>query len=134
MENVIRKWTQSEPFFAKSVHFFRFLKRSWEATPLFSSCAPVSVAEHASISLNMLLVKDSEYAWSSCIFDRLLKMSLVLVKHCCINKGYAEFRICLIMTPYASIMAQYASISMSLNVWTWFNIAEWPWICLKMSE
>ena len=41
------------PFFQKSGHFFRFSKRAGEVSPLPHGCAPVSVAEYSSISLNM---------------------------------------------------------------------------------
>ena len=112
-----QRWTQSGNFFPKSGHFFSISKKGQEAAPLRTICAPLSVAEYASIWLNMLkhlrkclnklfwLCQDSEYAWSSCMFDRLLKMPWVLNKlgfwiwHGCICKGYAEFRICLIIAP-----------------------------------
>ena len=104
----------------------------------FWICAPVSVAEYASISLNMpkyswkrlnklfWLCQSSEYACSSYMFGRLLKMPPVLNKpgfwiwYACICKGYAEFRIHLIMAPYASITPEYA--------WTWLNIPECSWM------
>ena len=50
MENLTQRWTQSQPFFKKSGHFFEFQKGQRRPPP---SCAPVSVAEYASISLNM---------------------------------------------------------------------------------
>ena len=110
------------------------------------SCGPVIVAEYGSIlSMNMFkcpwnylnklfrLWQDPEYAWSSYMFDILSKMTWVLNKpgfckwHGCIWK--AQFRIWLIMIPYASIclnVPQYA--------WTWLNIAEYFWIYLKIPE
>ena len=41
-------------------------------------------------------------------------------------KGYAEFRICLIMAPYASIMPEYALLSRNVphHASAWLNIAE----------
>ena len=142
--------------FPNSGHFFRFSKRPREASPLLPSCTPVSVAEHASISLNMpkypwkcfnklfWLCQGSEYPWSSYVFDRFLKMSPVLNKpgfriwHGCICKGYAELRICLIVTPYASIMPEYASICLNAPRYAWtllnvLNMSENAWInCLTM--
>ena len=107
MENLTGRWAQSGSFFPKSGHFFDFQKG--QGRPPFPppSCAPVSVAEYASISLNMPkypwkclnkligLCQVSEYAWSSYIFYRVLKMPQVLdnpgfwIWHGCICKGYA---------------------------------------------
>ena len=53
MENLTQRWAQSGPFFPKSGHYFRFSKGTGEASPLPLSCAPLSVTEYASISLNM---------------------------------------------------------------------------------
>ena len=53
MENLTKRWTKSWHFFSKSGHFLRASKRAGEASPLPLSCAPVSVAEYTSISLNM---------------------------------------------------------------------------------
>ena len=72
----------------------------------------------------------SEYAWSSYMFDKLLKMLVVLNKpgiwiwHACVFKGYAGFRMCLIMDPYSSIMPKYASICLNVTqyAWAWLNI------------
>ena len=120
------------PFFPNSEHFFQFSKMTWEASPLLLSCASVSVAEYDSISLNMpkypwkclnklfWLCQGSEYAWSSYMFERLLKIFWVLNKpgfwmwQRCAFKGYAEFRICMIMAPYASIMLKHASICLNV--------------------
>ena len=73
---------------------------------------------------------------SSYRFDRLLKMPPVLNKpgfwiwHGCIYKGYAEFRIYLIMASYTSITPEYTSIwpNTPQYTWTWLNIPECPWI------
>ena len=90
------------------------------------------------------LCQGSEYACSSYMFDRLLKMPPVLkagfwIWHGCICKCYAVFWICLIMAQYASITPQYASICFNVPqyTWTWLNILErswmyeYPWIWLN---
>ena len=140
MENVNPKWTQSEPTFPKSGHLFWISKRSH--LPPYPICAPVSVAEYTFLCLNLSkypwkclnellwLCLGSEYAWSSYMFDKLLKMLVVLNKpgiwiwHACVFKGYAGFRICLIMDPYSSIMPKYASICLNVTqcAWAWLNI------------
>ena len=161
MENLTQWWMQLGPFFQKSRflknHRFsinRFSKRPGEASPLPPSCVPVYVAEYTSISLNMpkypwkcliklfWLCQGPEFTWSPYMFDRLLKMLWVLnmpgfwIWHDGICKGYAEFRICLIMAPYASTMPKYASVFLDVPQYTWtlLNIAECPCICLKMPE
>ena len=129
-------------FFPKSGHF-RFSKRAGEA-PLLSDCTSVSVMEYASIPLNILkypwkclnklfwLYQGSEYAWSSYIFDRLLKMSRVLnvpgfwMWQSCICRGYTELWKCLNMGQYASMMPEYTSI--------FLNMAEYCWMSLSMPE
>ena len=113
--------------FSKIWTFF-FSKWAAETSPLLPSCMPVSAAEYVSISLNMpkhpwkylnnlfWLCQGSECAWSSYMFDRLLKMPLVLNKpgfwilYDCTCMGYTEFCICLIMAPYTSIMPEYVSV------------------------
>ena len=66
------------------------------------------------------------------MFDRLLKKTGVLTKprfwiwHGCTRKGYAEFRICLIMASYASIMPKYALICL--------NMAECCWMSFPCSD
>ena len=141
-------------FFSKIRTLCLISKRAGEISPLPSSWAPVSVAEYASISMNMpkyprkclnkpsWLCRGSEYAWSSYMFDKFLKMSWVLNKpafwiwYNCICKSYTESRICLIMVACASIMHEYASacLSVPLYAWTWLNIAKCPWIYLNMPE
>ena len=76
MENLTQRWTQSRPFLQKPGYFFWFSKRH------YPSSVPVSVAQYASIFLNMpkypwkclnklfWLCQASEYAWSSYMFDR----------------------------------------------------------------
>ena len=118
-----------------------------EASLLLCSGVPVSVAEYASISLNMTkypwkcLKNCSDYAralnmpdYLSDMFDRLFKMPWVLNKpvfwlwHSCICKGYTKFWICLIMAPYTSIMPEHASICNAPQyAWTWLNISECCW-------
>ena len=149
-----QRWTQSTLFFPKSGHFFWFPKKTRVASPLLSSSGPVSVAEYASISLDMTkyywkcltklfwLCQGSEFAWSSYMFDRLLKMPRVLNKpgfriwHGCICKGYAEFQICLIMAPDAPIMPKHDSICLNVPHYARarLNIAEYPWLYLKMPK
>ena len=92
-----------------------------------SSCAPVSVAKYASILLNIpkypwkRWINCSEYAWTSYMFDRLLKRRWVLNKprfwlwQCCICKSYAEFLIYLIMAPYASVRPEYPLMSLNMS-------------------
>ena len=78
------------------------------------------------------MCQGSKYAWSSNMFDRILKMSQVLKKqgfwiwHDCLCKGYIDFRIFLIMAPYTSIMPKYVSI--------YLNTADCPWLGQKMPE
>ena len=52
IENLTQKWTQSSFFFENPGTFF-LEKRAEEVFPCPPSCAPVSVAKYASISLNM---------------------------------------------------------------------------------
>ena len=112
---------------------------------------PVSVVEYASISLNMpkyrwkclnklcCLCQGSEHAWWSYMFDRLLKMALVVNKlglwiwHSCICNGYLEFQIFLILAPYASVMPEYASLFLNMAEYCWMslNIPENAWINLS---
>ena len=164
MENLTQGWSQSGPLFLKAGQFFGFSKKAREAFTLLSSCAPVIVAQYDSISLNMpkylwmMMMNDDElllwYGWptklfwlcqaseyGSYMFDRLLKMPAVLNKpgfwiwYGCICKGYLEFRLCLIMVPYASIMPEYASIkhnalSKPAHGWILLNVPEYTWKCL----
>ena len=73
------------------------------------------------------------------MFDRLFRMPQVLNKpgfwiwHGCIWKGYVDFGILLIMSPYASIMPTICP-NIPQYAWTWLNIAECPWICYKNPE
>ena len=94
--------------------FFDFQKGQGRPPPTPPS-KPVSFAEYASIYLNIpkypwkwlnklfWLCQGSEYAWSSFMFNRLLKMPWVLnmsglwIWHDCICKGYTESWICLNM-------------------------------------
>ena len=112
------------------------------------------MAEYASISLNIpkypwkclnklfWLCLDSEYAWSSYMFDKLLKMPPVLnitgfwIWQNCICKGYTKFWICLNMAQYASVipnMSQYALMSINLleHGWILLNVPESAWKCLN---
>ena len=164
MENLTWRWAQSGTFFPKIRSFFLiFQERAGETTPTHPpppppylhpspSCAPVSVAEYASVSLNITkypckcLIKlfwlclGSEYARSSYMFERLLKMPLVLnvtvfwIWQVCICKCYIEFWICLNMAQYASItclnMPRYASMFLNMpdHDWILLNVPEYAWI------
>ena len=92
--------------------FSIFKKRQGGFSLLPPNCAPVSVAEYASTSLNIpqytgkhlnklfWLFHDSEYAWSSYMFNRFLKMPQILnvlwfwIWHGCTCKSYKEFWRC----------------------------------------
>ena len=150
MEHLTQWWRQSRPFFP----IFSIFKKTRETSFLPHRCTHLSKAEYTSISLNMpkypwkcliklfWLCQGPEFTWSPYMFDRLLKMLWVLnmpgfwIWHDGICKGYAEFRICLIMAPYASTMPKYASVFLDVPQYTWtlLNIAECPCICLKMPE
>ena len=148
----IEWWTQSRPFFPKSIHFFQFLKMAGDASLLPVSCAPLGVFKYTLISLNI------EYAYIS---SKMLEYTVLTMQGlwiCLIiwhirqafgdaSKSKYEYstvvyvRVAqsfeyLIMAPYASIMLEYASVCLNAPqyVWTWLNIAECPWICLKMPE
>ena len=56
--------------------------------------------------------------------------------HDFVCKVYAEFRICMIMASYASIIPENASVCLNVPqcAWIWLIIVEWPWICLKIPE
>ena len=83
MTDLTQRWTQSGSFYPK---------KAGEVYPLLRNCAPVSVAAYASISLNIpkypwkclsklfWLCQGSKCAWSSYVFDRLLKMPCVVIK------------------------------------------------------
>ena len=120
-----------------------------EASPISLSYGHVSLAECTSISLNMpkhswkclnkllWLWQGSEYSWSSYMFDRLLKTPPVLnepglwIWHSCICKGYAVFRICLIIAPYPSIMPEYPLMFLDIREHDWIllNILDCAWKC-----
>ena len=74
------------------------------------------------------LCQGSEYAWSSYMFDRLLKMPQTLnklgfwIRHSCICKRYAEFR-----------MSDYGSIHLN-NSWICLIMPYRPSICLNMTD
>ena len=140
-----RNFSGQEKEFVELGHFDKhFIKNTIRVFPksenfFLPSCAPVSVAEYASIKwLNKLfwLCQGSEYTFLSYMIGRLLKIPPVLNKpgfwvwHGCICKGYAEFQIFLIMAPYASITPEYAWICLNFPqyTWTWLNIPECPWM------
>ena len=85
------------------------------------------------------LCKGSEYTWPSYRFKRIWKMPQVLnkpgfwIRHSSVYKGYAEFRICLIMAPYTSTTPEYTSTCLSIPEYagTWLNfqyVPEYAWI------
>ena len=51
----------------------------------------------------------------------------------CIDKGYAEFWVCLNMAQYTSIMPEYALISLNMpnHDWKLLNVSEYAWKCLN---
>ena len=132
--------------------FFDFQKE--QGRSLLSTSTHGSVTEFPSISLNIprypqkrlhkrfWLCQGSKYAWSSFMFDRILKISLVPKKagfwiwRGCICKGYLEFRIFLIRVPYTSRIPKYASkcLNVPQYAWKWPNIPEFSWIGQKMPE
>ena len=139
-------------FFLKSEHFVLYSKKSRGGSPLVAHMwVWINKHQYPWISLNILenawmlwLCQDSEYAWSSYMFNRVLKclfMPQVLnvsefqIWYSCICKGYTRFWICLDMAQHDS-MPEYASICLNAPqyAWTWLNSAECPWICLKMTE
>ena len=144
----------NQDLFSKIRTHFLIFKKARGGLVFPPSYAPVNVAEYTSITPNIpkypwkslknlfWIWYGSEYTWSSYMFGRLLKMPWVTNKpgfltwHGYICKGYAEFQICLIMAPYASIMSGHASICLSVSqyAWTWLNTAEYPKIWMKMSE
>ena len=120
---------------------FSVFKTAGNKSPLPPSCPPLSVSEYASIPLNMptypwkclnklLWIRQrTGYAWSSCIFDRLLKKPRVL--------NNPKFWICIQGLRRVPNMSNYGSIRLN-NAWiclnvpkyacTWQNIAECPWV------
>ena len=47
--------------------------------------------------------------------------------HGCIHKGYSEFWVCLNMAQYASIMTEYALMSLDMSEYV-LNVPEYAWI------
>ena len=119
--------------------FFNFQKTLAKVFPFPSSCIPVSVAEYAWIYLNIpkylcknwkLFWQGSGYAWSSYMFNKLLKMLWVLnvagfwIWFSCICKGYTEFW-----------MSECLAISLN-NFWIFLNMLNllnvpYVWQCLN---
>ena len=139
MENLTQRWTQSGTSFSKITAIFSVFRKEPGKPLRPSSCAPVSEAKYVSISLNISkytwkclnklfwLSQGSEYAWSSYMFGRLLKMPWVLnmpefwMWHGCICKGYREFWICLSMARSRCLnLRKYSRI--------YFNMSEYGWI------
>ena len=153
MENLTQRWHNQHLSLKNQDTFFDFQKgQGWP--PLSSLVVHLwiwlNMYQYTWICLNILenaWINCSDYARALYMHDHLtcstgFFMSQALNKpgfgiwHGCICKGYTEFRICLIMAPYNSIMPEYAWICLNIPqyAWTWLNIAECPWICLKMPE
>ena len=87
------------------------------------------------------LYQGSEYTWLSYMFVRLLKMLLVLnlsvswIWHGYICRGYTEFWICLNMAQYASIMPEYALMSLNMSEHgILLNVPEFAWKYLMILD
>ena len=138
-----------QAFFSKIITLFSIFKKGRGGLCSSPNCTSVNVDEYASVSLNipkypwkkylnwlLWLCQGYEYAWSSYVFNRLLKMSQVInvpgfwIWHDCICKCYKD--ICLNMAPYTSTMLECSSTCRNIpqNAWTQLNIAECSWICL----
>ena len=119
----------------------------------------MTVTEYESISLNinnysskcfnklfLVLCQGPEYAWSSDMFDRLLKIPQVLNMlgfwkwHGCTCTAYTESWVCPNMTQYATIMPLYASLCLNFPPYFWtclnigLNMTEYWWMSLIISE
>ena len=142
MENLIKRWTQSEPSFPKSGHFFLF-KKGQGRHPL-SPPLLVDVAEYSSTSLNIPKYhwNCSDYARGPNMHDyltcstgfwrclaRVLNKSGFWIWHGCIWKGFEEFWICLIMAPYASVMPECALKSHNIlaHGWILLSVLKYAW-------
>ena len=85
------------------------------------------------------LCQGSEYVWSFYMFDRLLMMLWVLnlpgfwIWDGFIWKGCTKFWICLNMAQYASIMSEYALMSLIMpeNGWILLDVTKYAWKCLN---
>ena len=115
--NLTSRWTQSGLFFQKSGHFFWFSKRAGEAFPL-----PIvtrlwiwlNMHQYPWTCLNILKsawINCSDYARALNIPDPLTSSTGIWrclglwIWHGWMWKGYTEFRISLIVAPYAPIMS-----------------------------
>ena len=119
-----------------SLHQFRACECGWIC---------INISEYLWIilwkSLNKLfwLCQGSEYARSSYMFDRLLKMPRVLNKpgfciwHGCISKGYAEFGIWLHTPQLCPNIPEFTLLSLNSpeNNWIFLNFTEYVWKCLN---
>ena len=85
------------------------------------------------------LCQGSEYVWSFYMFGRLLMMLWVLnlpgfwIWDGFIWKGCTKFWICLNMAQYASIMSEYALMSLIMpeNGWILLDVTKYAWKCLN---
>ena len=134
MASLTQWWTQSGSF-------FDFQKG--QGTPPLSSLVAhlwvwLNMHQYPWICLNILenawinrsnnvraLNMHDHLIWLTDFWSPVLNKPGFWIWHGCICKNYIEFRICLIMAPYASIMSEYASICLNVPqyAWTWLNIA-----------
>ena len=134
MQNLTQRWTPIGSF-SKIRTLFYFQKSAGGALP-----------QYPPISLNILengklfwLCQGCEYAWSSYMFHRILKIlggsrcARVLKWHSFIFKGHTEAWIWSNMVQCASIMPHYALISLTVPEYGWIllNVPEFAWKCLN---
>ena len=116
-------------------------ERRWATWNFSKQAGVVELGASINISSKHKKYRPHREAWSSYMFNRLLKMPPVLkmpgfwIWYSCISNGYAELWICLIMAPCGS-KPEYATICRNAPqyTWAWLNIAECPWICLEMPD
>ena len=119
----------SQPFFPESGNFF------------LPSCAPVNVAEYASVSLNMLkypwkwlnelfwICQGFKYAYSSYMFGRLLKMPPVLSK-----PRFWIWHGCVFEYVWLWLHTLQERLNMPQCALMSFNVREPGWIFLNVPE
>ena len=154
-ENLTWRWKQSgQTDFCKIRALFSIFKKGGGGLFLLLSCVPVDVAKYISLSLNIRkylynvlnklfwLCQGSEFAWSSYVFDRLLKMPRILnvsefwIWQFCICKGNTEFWICLNIAQYSSIRPEHVSACLYVPQCAWallslLNVPEYALKCLN---
>ena len=73
------------------------------------------------------------HVWQALRIREVLNKPRFWIWYGCKSKGYAEFRICLIMAPYALTIPEHASICFNAPSLCQ-NMAEYYWISLNMPE